>query len=328
VRPFSYARARRPEEAVGLVAGRPRARFIAGGTDLLNLMKDGVQEHDQLIDINALSMSGIELVENGAVRIGALARMRDVAEHDLVRNRLPVVSEALLASASPQVRNMASIGGNLLQRTRCSYFRDAAMPCNKRVPGSGCPAIAGQNRWHAILGGSGSCIAVHPSDLAVALVALDAVVLILGPDGDRRAPLREFYLVPGNTPDQENALRHGELITAVEVPATALSAHSRYVKLRDRASFEFAVVSVAAALRMRGRTVCEARLAFGGVATGPWRSAEAEQAIIGRALTPATIDAAGQAAIRDAVPREHNGFKVELVQRALAGLLGDLGGRR
>ncbi len=318
MREFAYARPTAPEEAMRLAAP-PHARYIAGGTDLLNLMKDGVQEHDLLVDVNALPLTGVE-AEDGRVRIGALARMSDVAVDPAV-TRIPVLSQSLLAGASPQIRNMASIGGNLLQRTRCWYFRDATMPCNKRVPGSGCPATEGLNRWHAVLGGSDHCIAVHPSDLAVALTALEATVNTIHVDGPRTIPVSELYLPPGNTPDRETALRPGELITSVDVPVTDLVTGSQYLKLRDRASFEFAVVSVAAMVRLAGGVVREARLAFGGIATRPWRSIEAEQELVGRPLTEATAAAAGRALVRDAVPRRHNAFKVDLVQRALANVL-------
>jgi len=325
MRAFEYARPTTVDEAVRLVAERPDAGFIAGGTDLLNLMKDGARAHDRLIDVNALPLGDV-VEADGVIRIGALARMREVAEHPAVLRAAPVVSSALLNSASPQVRNMAAIGGNLLQRTRCGYFRDAGSPCNKRVPGSGCPALEGQNRLHAILGGSDQCIAVHPSDLAVALLAVDATVLTQGPGGVRRIPMADFHVVPGTTPDRETALAHGELITGVEIPTTPMAANSRYLKLRDRATFEFAVVAVAAALDMSGNTVRDVRLTFGGVATKPWRSLEAEAALRGRRLSGDTIAAAGQALVQGAVPREHNAFKTDLVQRALDGHLRDLGG--
>lgn len=327
MRAFGYTVAKNPADAVRIAAGTPNSTFIAGGTDLLNLMRDGAEAHDHLVDVNRLDLDGVA-VHGGVLRIGALARMRRVAEHPVVRRELPALSEALLASASPQVRNMAAIGGNLLQRTRCGYFRDAGSACNKRVPGSGCPAISGHNRGHAILGGSDHCIATHPSDLAVALTALDATVHLLGPDGNRAVPVAEFYLLPGATPDRETALRPGELITRVDVPRTPLAAHSRYLKLRDRATFEFAVVSVAAALDMRGRTVRDVRLAFGGVGTRPWRDTRVEAELRGRSLTEAAITEAGRVLVRNAEPHDENRFKVELVQRALASILGELGGVR
>lgn len=323
---FAYTRADRPEDAVRLAA-RPGARYIAGGTDVLNLMRDGAEHHDHLIDISALRLSGVREAR-GRIEIGALSRMSDVAGDEAVRRRAPVLAQALLASASPQVRNMATLGGNLLQRTRCWYFRDAAMPCNKRRPGSGCAAVEGQNRWHAVLGGGDGCIAVHPSDLAVALTALDATVHLLGPGGERAVPIAEFYLLPGSTPERETAMRPNELITRVDVPRTPLAARSRYLKLRDRATFEFAVVSVAAALRTSGRVVRDVRLAFGGVGTRPWRDVRVEEVLRGRPLTEQTIAEAGRVLVRDARPREGNRFKVELVQRALRSVLGDLGGIR
>ncbi|MFD2351068.1 FAD binding domain-containing protein [Nonomuraea ferruginea] len=280
MRAFGYTVARDPAEAVRLAATTPGSTFVAGGTDLLNLMRDGAEAHDHLVDVNRLDLGKIT-VGSGSLRIGGAARMRQVAEHPGVRREFPMLSEALLASASPQIRTMASIGGNLLQRTRCGYFRDAASPCARRVRGSGCPAISGQNRGHAILGGSEHCIATHPSDLAVALTALDATVRLLGPGGERAVPIAGFYLLPGSTPDRETVMRPGELITRVDVPRTALAGQSRYLKLRDRATFEFAVVSVAAALRTRGDVVRDVRLAFGGVGTRPWRDTRVEAALRG-----------------------------------------------
>jgi xanthine dehydrogenase YagS FAD-binding subunit len=326
MRAFGYTAATDPASAVELGA-EPSAAFIAGGTDLLNLMRDGAERHDRLIDLNQLNLTAVT-ADTAGLHVGGLARMRQVAEHRRVREGFPVLSQALLASASPQVRNMASIGGNLLQRTRCGYFRDAGSACNKRVPGSGCPAIDGHNRIHAILGGSEHCIATHPSDLAVALVALDAVVHVLGRDGARQVPIADFYLLPGDTPHRETALHHGDLITRVDVPASPVAAHSRYLKLRDRATFEFAVVSVAAALRLRGGRVHDVRLAFGGIGTRPWRSPEAEDALRGHRLAEDSMAEAGRALVRHAVPRDGNAFKVELVQRALTGVLSELGGLR
>jgi xanthine dehydrogenase YagS FAD-binding subunit len=316
VKAFDYTRALTVADAVK--AGSQGARYIAGGTDLLNLMKDGAQVHDRIVDINRLPLGDI-VPRDDVIRIGALARMGDVAAHPAVRKAFPVLSEALLASASPQVRNMAAIGGNLLQRTRCGYFRDIGSPCNKRSPGSGCSALEGDNRGHAVLGGSDHCIAVQPSDLAVSLLALDATVVT----SKRRIPFADFYLLPGATPDKETVLDQGELITSVEVPRTPMKSY--YLKLRDRTTFEFAVVSVAAMLDVRGRVVRDARLAFGGVATTPWRVKEAEDALRGKPLTDASIAAAGEAATKGAVPREHNGFKVELLKRAISVALKELG---
>ncbi|MEV0831242.1 FAD binding domain-containing protein [Nonomuraea rubra] len=327
MRTFGYTVAGSPPEAVRIAASTSASTFVAGGTDLLNLMRDGAEAHDHLVDVNHLGLDEVAF-DSRRLRVGAAARMRQVAEHSRVRREFPMLSEALLASASPQVRNMASIGGNLLQRTRCGYFRDPASPCNKRVPGSGCPAINGHHRGHAILGGSDHCIATHPSDLAVALTALDATVHLLGPGGERAVPVAGFYLLPGATPDQETAMRPGELITRVDVPRTALAGRSRYLKLRDRATFEFAVVSVAAALRTSGRVVRDVRLAFGGVGTRPWRDTRVEAALRGRPLTAQAIAEAGRLLVADAMPREGNRFKVELVQRALTSILSDLGGLR
>lgn len=327
MRAFGYIPVREPAEAVRVARRTPGAAFIAGGTDLLNLMRDGVQQHEHLVDISRLDLASITASASG-LRVGGLARMRQVAEHRSVREGFPVLAEALEASASPQVRNMATIGGNLLQRTRCGYFRDAASACNKRVPGSGCPALEGWNRGHAVLGGSEHCIATHPSDLAVALLALDAVVHLLGPDGARQVPVDGFHLRPGQAPHVDTVLRPAELITAVEVPRGPAAVRSRYLKLRDRATFEFAVVSIAAVLDLRGGRVRDVRLAFGGIGTTPWRSPEAEAVLRGAPLTVDAIERAGRALVRDAVPRQHNGFKVELVQRALVELLSGLGGLR
>ncbi|PRX51383.1 xanthine dehydrogenase YagS FAD-binding subunit [Prauserella shujinwangii] len=324
MRAFGYTIAGSPAEAVRIAARIPNSTFVAGGTDLLNRMRDGAESHEHLVDVNGLDLDDVS-ADSGTLHIGALARMRQVAEHPTVRREFPVVAEALLASASPQVRNMAAIGGNLLQRTRCGYFRDAHAACNKRVPGSGCSALEGHNRSHAILGGSDHCIATHPSDLAVALTALDATVHLLGPDGERSVPISEFYLLPGSTPERETPMRPGELITRVDVPRTSVTARSRYLKLRDRATFEFAVVSVAAALRNRGRVVQDVRLAFGGVGTRPWRDTRVEAALRGRPLSRHTIARAGRTLVRDAKPYEGNEFKVELVQRALESVLGALG---
>ncbi|MCE7004186.1 xanthine dehydrogenase family protein subunit M [Kibdelosporangium philippinense] len=314
---FSYAQVRNVDEAVRSVASNPGATFIAGGTDLLNLMKDGAQSQDRLIDINSLPLADIRM-RNGVLTIGALARMTDVAAHPLVRGNFAMLSQALLASASPQVRNMAAIGGNLLQRTRCGYYRDAGSSCNKRTPGSGCPALEGENRGHAVLGGSDHCIAVNPSDLAVALLALDATVVT----NSRRIAFKELYQLPGTTPHRETALSHGELIVAVEVPM--LNMKQSYLKLRDRTTFEFAVVAVGGALRMRGRVVQDVRLAFGGVATKPWRVLEAENVLRGKPLTTESMAAAADVVLRGAVARHGNAFKIELLKRAIPVILEDL----
>src|SRR5439155_14523843 len=273
-------------------ASGPDAKFIAGGTDLIQLMKDWVERPRRLIDIDGLSFDRIELSEQG-VRIGALARMSEVADHAELRRRYPVIAEALLASASPQLRNMATIGGNLLQRTRCGYFRDVGFPCNKRVPGSGCPAINGDNRLLAILGGSDHCAATNASDLAVALAALDAAVeLRSASSGTRSVPVTEFHLVPGDTPDRETAMQLGEIVTAVLVPPPAAGQRSHYLKIRDRASFEFALVSVAVVVTLDGGEIRSARVAMGGVDTKPWRLPVVEAALAGAPARPASIAAA------------------------------------
>jgi xanthine dehydrogenase YagS FAD-binding subunit len=293
------------------------ARFIAGGTDLMQLMKDNVEAATQLVDLEHVGLSRIQ-VERSGLRLEAMARMSDVAAHPEVRAHWPVISQALEASASPQVRNMGTIGGNLLQRTRCGYFRDTGFACNKREPSSGCPAIAGENRMLAILGGSDHCIATNASDLAVALTALDAVLELRRAGGAvRRVPITEFYRLPGNTPHIETTLERGEMITAVTVPASAAARNSCYLKLRDRASFEFALVSAAVALEMRDGTVHDVRVAAGGVGTRPWRLAEVETALHGKKPDGATLREVSGHAGQGARPATQNGFKQILLRRAV-----------
>lgn len=323
--PFGYVRAAEENLAITTVAPDSRASFLAGGTDLVDLMKDGVFSPELLVDINQLPLTRVEARPDG-VRIGALARNSDVADDPTIRDRYPVLSEALLAGASPQLRNMATIGGNLMQRTRCYYFRDTAMSCNKRLLGSGCPAIEGYNRIHAILGTSSSCIATHPSDMAVALVALDAVVHARGPNGERSIPITDFHLLPGDTPERETVLEHGELITAVELPSSGFAVRSHYLKVRDRASYEFALVSVAVAVEVEAGIIRSARVALGGVATKPWRAYEAEQILVEAPLDESTFTAAAAAAVRGAVPYQYNSFKVELTKRAIVSALLHTGG--
>jgi xanthine dehydrogenase YagS FAD-binding subunit len=324
VQPFDYVLAPSAEVAIDSAAGVDGAAFIAGGTDLMQLMKEGAAAPRRLVDVNSLPYTQITLGPE-RLRLGALARMSDVAHDVGVRERFPVIAQALLASASAQVRNMASIGGNLLQRTRCTYFRDSAMPCNKRAPGTGCSALDGDNRLHAIFGGSAHCIATHPSDLAVALVALDAVVLAQGPAGERQIPVGDFHPLPGDKPERDTELEAGELIIAVEVPASASARRSHYLKIRDRASFEFALVSVAAGLDVGDGAIREARLAAGGVGTKPWRLHTAEAALIGRPATPETYQAAADRAAEGASPLALNGFKVELLRRAIRRALATAG---
>jgi xanthine dehydrogenase YagS FAD-binding subunit len=302
-----------------------QSAFIAGGTTLVDLMKLEVMTPSQLIDINQTPARGIELGPE-YLKLGALEKMSDVAEHVDVKTHFPVVSQALLKSASAQLRNMASIGGNILQRTRCGYFRDVATPCNKRQPGSGCSAIEGNHRMHAILGTSNSCIATHPSDLAVALVALDASLKLQGSDGERLLKLDEFYLLPGETPNLENQLKPGELITEIQVPRLDLAQRSLYLKIRDRESYEFALTSAAVAVALDGETVRDARVAVGGVGTKPWKLPQVAQALIGKRLDRETIEASSNMAAEGAHPLKQNGFKVELVKRTVARALMNLGG--
>jgi xanthine dehydrogenase YagS FAD-binding subunit len=317
--PFTLTRADDPAEAVAAHAADARLTYIAGGTDLLGLMKDRVTLPERLLDINALpGMRQIEALPDGGLRIGALARMSDVAADPLVRQRFPVIAEGLLFAASGQLRNMASIGGNIMQRTRCAYFRDDdGPPCNKRQPGSGCSALHGINRNHAIFGWSEACVATHPSDVAVAFAALDAIVIVRGRDGERPVPFTEFHRLPGSSPERDNVLERGDLIVAVEVPARAEGRASHYLKVRDRQSYEFALVSVAAAVAADGRRLRSARLAMGGVAHKPWRLSAAETALRGASVDDdEALRSAIAASFTDARPLASNAFKVELAQRA------------
>jgi xanthine dehydrogenase YagS FAD-binding subunit len=311
MRPLSYSRVDNVEDAVAL--GRePGTAFLAGGTTQVDLIRAGMAHPDHLIDINDLPLTAVEDLPGGGLHIGALARMSDVARTPAVMERYPAISRALLLGASEQLRNMASMGGNLRQRTRCAYLRDGISPCNKREPGSGCAALEGFNRGHAILGTSEHCIALHPSDVAIALVAFDAVVHTT----EQSIPFDDFFLLPGETPQLEHPLVQGELITAIEVPGLPIARTSIYLKFRDRQSYEFALVSVAAAIEVRDGVVADVRLALGGVGTKPWRFRRAEAALIG---APADAEAFRRAALvelEDAVPREHNAFKVELAARA------------
>ena len=315
--PFSYTTADSATAALRLASDDPRARYLAGGTTLVDLMKLEVEQPTQLIDITALPLTEIATLPSGALRVGALVRNSDLAHNEEVRRRYPMLSQALLAGASGQLRNMATTGGNLLQRTRCPYFRDTAMPCNKREPGTGCSALHGENRGHAVLGTSEACIATHPSDMAVALVALDAVVRTMGPEDERAIPIGELHRLPGDHPEIETILRPGELITAVEIPALSFATRSVYVKVRDRASYAFALASAAVALDLNGETIRDARVALGGVGTVPWRSREAEKALRGQSAGATAFRAAAEAALAGAVPRKDNAFKIELARRTL-----------
>jgi len=315
---FSYQRATDVNSAIE-AARQPGAMFIGGGTNLLDLMKGGVEHPVALIDITRIdTLSQIATLPSGGLRIGALVRNSDAASHADVRMHYPLLAQALLAGASPQLRNMATVGGNLMQRTRCGYFYDTAFPqCNKRAPGSGCAALQGFNRMHAILGASPQCIAVNPSDMSVALAALDATVQVSGPRGARTIPIAQFHRLPGDRPDIDTNLQPGELITSVDLPPPMFSDHTHYLKVRDRASYAFALVSVAAALQMDGHTVKTAHIALGGVAHRPWRARVAEQRITGKALDAATLREAAAAELANAHPLSGNAFKVGLAQRAI-----------
>ena len=322
---FDYVRA---SDAPGAIrsGSREAAKFIAGGTNLVDLMKCDVERPEHLVDINELPLATIDEVAGG-IRIGALARMSDVAANAVVRQRFPAISQALLASASPQLRNAASIGGNLMQRTRCTYFRELTWtPCNKRNPGSGCAALDGDNRLHAVLGGSEHCIATHPSDLAVALAALDAVITLRGANGERKVNATDFHLLPGTTPQLEHDLRHGELIVSVFVPDAAHARRSSYLKIRDRASYEFALAAAAVGLDIAGGVIRSARVALGGAGTKPWRARGAEAALAGKQPAAEVFRAAADAELKDARGHGQNDFKIELAKRTLVRALGDLAG--
>jgi xanthine dehydrogenase YagS FAD-binding subunit len=323
MQPFQFTRATSLDQAI--LAGSKsstaqqdaQVRFVAGGTTLIDMMKLDVERPSEVVDINALSLSGIQITPAGGLLLGALARNADVAHHPVVVRDYAVLSQALLSGASPQLRNMATTGGNLLQRTRCVYFRDNAHACNKREPGSGCSAIDGYNRMLAILGTSKDCIATNPSDQNVALTALEAVIQVKGPGGQRSIPIHEFYVVPGSTPNIETVLQPGDLITGVLLPPPRTGSRSVYLKLRDRAAYEFALSSAAVQLATEGGRIKFARVALGGVGTKPWRSLEAEQALEGRSVDIATFRRAAAEALKDAHPQSENAFKVELAQRCL-----------
>jgi xanthine dehydrogenase YagS FAD-binding subunit len=317
MREFEYERAEQIEEAIA-AALAPQTKYLAGGTNLLDLMKGDVERPVRIVDINRLPLAQIVQYPNGGVRIGAMVRNSDVADHPYIRQHYPLLSQALLAGASAQLRNMASVGGNLLQRTRCYYFYDTAFPsCNKRDPGTGCAALDGFNRIHAIFGASEHCVATHPSDMAVALAALDAVVEVRGHDGTRRIPIDQFYRLPENIPAIDTTLAPGELILAVELPPSRFAAHSHYLKVRDRSSYAFALVSVAAALHQQDGKVLDARIVLGGVAHKPWRVKNAELQLIGGPLDGGTIEAAARASVEGAQPLQDNAFKVDLARRAV-----------
>jgi xanthine dehydrogenase YagS FAD-binding subunit len=316
MRAFEYVVADSPAAARTLVREVDGARFYAGGTTLIDLMKSDVEQPRRVVDISRLPLTTIER-RGGVVRIGALARNSDVAYDPLIAENFPAVSEALLSGASGQIRNAATVGGNLLQRTRCTYFRETRWRCNKREPGSGCDALDGFNRGHAILGTSDGCIATYPGDFAVALAALSARVVVEGDSGERTIAFDDFYVLPGDRPDRETTVGPGELITAVELDVAPLHARSHYLKVRDRASYEFALVSVACAVELSGGRIAQARVALGGVGTVPWRSRDAESALAGAVPDDGAFRSAAESALAGARPREHNGFKVELAKRAI-----------
>jgi len=323
--PFDYQQAADEGAAVRAVASRPDAKFLAGGTTLIDLIKLHVERPAHLVDVSGLALAQISDLPGGGVRIGALVKNSDLAHDARIQKGYPVLSQALLSGASPQLRNMATTAGNLMQRTRCYYFRDTSTPCNKREPGSGCPAIDGYNRIHAVLGTSDKCIASHPSDMCVAMAALDALIRVQGPGGERVIPIAEFYVPYGEDPARETTLRHGELITAVDLPASPFAAHSHYLKVRDRASYAFALVSAAVALDVQNGRIASARVALGGVGTKPWRSQDAEKALVGHAPGPDAYRAAAEAAMKGAKGYKDNGFKIELAKRTLVRCLATVG---
>ncbi|MGW2488329.1 FAD binding domain-containing protein [Streptomyces sp. NPDC001606] len=324
MREFEYQRASDVAGAVALLGADPDTRFLGGGTNLVDLMKAGVERPARLVDIRELPLDRVESTPEGGLRIGATVTNGDLAAHPEVRRRYPALAQALLAGASGQLRNMATVGGNLLQRTRCGYFTDVTRPCNKRVPGSGCPAVEGEHHNHAVLGASAHCVAVHPSDMAVPLAAFDAVVRFETADGPGELPLADFYLPVGDTPHRETALPPGALITGVTLPPAPVAARSRYRKVRERASYAFAIGSVAAALDVRDGVVQDARLAFGAVASRPWRAVAAERALIGAPAGPETYAAAADAELAAARPLPHNGYKVDLVRNLVVAVLSEL----
>jgi len=324
MREFGYRRATGVSEAVALLEDNPEGRFLGGGTNLVDLMKIGVEKPDLLIDVRGLPLDRIEARADGGLTIGATVTNSDLAADPEVRRRFPALSQAVLAGASGQLRNMATVGGNLLQRTRCGYFTDTSQPCNKRVPGSGCPALTGENHNHAIFGWSEHCVATHPSDMGVALAAFDAVLSLRTADGPAELPLSEFYLPVGDTPERETALPPGALITNVTLPAAPVAARSRYRKVRERASYAFANGSIAAALQVEDGVVRDVRLAFGAVASRPWRARTAEQALTGGPATAEAFAAAADAELAGARPLAHNAYKVPLIRNLVVDTLTEL----
>ena len=324
MRPFAYERSQDAGGAIALVSEAPEAKFLGGGTNLVDLMRLGVETPNLLVDVTRLPLGGVEETDAGGLRIGAAVSNAELAAHPLVRERAPLLASALLHGASGQLRNLATVGGNLLQRTRCEYFQDVGKPCNKREPGSGCPAREGEHRNMAILGWSEQCVATHPSDMAVALVALDATVQLEGPSGARSLPLAEFHRLPGDEPERDSVIEHGELIVALELPRLEFATSARYAKVRERAAFAFAVVSLAAALDVEEGRVRGVRLALGGVAHKPWRALRAELAMLGEPATEETFARAADAELAHARPLRDNAYKLPLARNLIVSVLADL----
>ncbi len=324
MKPFTYIKATEPAAAIEEIATQNGAKWLGGGTNLIDLMRENIEQPDTVIDITHLPFNAIIELPDGSLQIGALVRNAQLAAHPLIRQRYPVLSEAILNGASAQLRNMATTGGNILQRTRCYYFYDETAHCNKRKPGSGCDAIGGYNRIHAILGTSESCIATHPSDMCVAMAMLDATILIKGRNGERRVPFTEFHLLPGSKPQKETVLQNDELITAVILPSLPFAKNSLYRKVRDRASYAFALVSVAAALEVKNNTIQNVRMALGGVAHKPWRAYKAEQFLTGKEASEQNFIAAAETELSGAKGFEHNIFKIELAKRIIVNALYEL----
>jgi xanthine dehydrogenase YagS FAD-binding subunit len=324
--PFTFIKAGDNNTAIKAATENAASKFIGGGTNLVDLMKMNIEKPDKIIDINILPLKEIKKLSNGNILIGALVTNSDLAYNEMIRNKFPVLSEAILAGASAQLRNMATTGGNLLQRTRCYYFYDTATPCNKREPGSGCSAINGFNRIHAVLGTSDKCIATHPSDMCVAMAALDAIIHVQGINGERKIMFSDFHTLPGDHPEIENILQKGDLITAVEIPALSFAKNSAYVKVRDRASYDFALASAAVALDINNGIIKNARIALGGVATKPWRATEAEQSLIGKQVSANSFKDAADIAFKNTKELKFNSYKTELAKRTLISALNKIGG--
>lgn len=326
MQPFTYTKAKTNKEAIAAISSNSNAKFIGGGTNLVDLMKMCVEKPQQLIDITSLNLKKIETLPNNNIKIGALVSNTDIAYDANIVSKYPMLSKAILAGASAQLRNAATTGGNILQRTRCYYFNDTATPCNKREPGSGCSAIKGYNRIHAVLGTSDKCIATHPSDMCVALAALDAIIHVEGMNGERTINFLDFHLEPDETPQKENVLRHDELITAVEIPSLLFASNSTYIKVRDRQSYEFALASAAVALDVSNGIINAARIALGGVATKPWRVKDAEQYLIGKKATTENFSNAADIALKNAKTYKYNAFKPKLAKQTIISALQILGG--